>query len=85
MTTTPVIPDTPATGKLGVLLAAIVATLAAGLDPHVFGSCRPSSAAHAPSSRRSTRSRSSPCCLFVGGVIGDLDAVDACSWSGLAY
>ena len=63
--------------KLGVLLAAIVATLAAGLDPHVFG---PSS----PTVQAALRTRpqietvyllavvAQAACFLVGGVIGDL-------------
>lgn len=63
--------------KLGVLVVAIVATLAAGLDPHVFG---PSS----PTVQTALRSRpqietvylfavvAQAACFLIGGVIGDL-------------
>ena len=63
--------------KLGVLVVAIVATLAAGLDPHVFG---PSS----PTVQAALRTRpqietvyllavvAQAACFLVGGVIGDL-------------
>ena len=63
--------------KLGILLAAILASVAAGLDPHVFGPATPTVQA-------ALRTRpeietvylfsviAQAACFLIGGVIGDL-------------